>query len=177
MLPFVGPPGWRIFRVVDLWRWYCHLVIVQRYRRFVANSTMRTDIVVVLSPVFHFWTCIVKVHEPMCVQTFLPELAIELFFAAVFPRATWIDLDRLYANLSKPILKVLSNKLSAIVGTNKFGLPVFHQQPMHDPQNIIRVNFVTVQPTKFLFTKGFISIGWFATFLAWFFPNEVLKWL
>ena len=103
--------------------------------------------------------------------------AIESFVVAVFPRAAWIDLDRLYANLSKPILKVLSNELSAIVGMNKaarfyfesimrclllrlnaksdagcinkkwkrskFGLPVFHQQPMHDLQNIIRVDFVT----------------------------------
>ena len=30
-----------------------------------------------------------------------------------------------------------------MVGMNKFGLPVFHQLPMHDLQNIIRIHFVT----------------------------------
>ena len=84
--------------------------------------------------------------------------AIESFVVAVFPRAAWIDLDRLYANLSKPILKVLSNELSAIVGMNKFGLPVFHQQPMHDLQNIIRVDFVTHLNAKRL-TGKFIQDG------------------
>lgn len=48
--------------------------VYQRYRWFVSDRAVGTDIVVVLTPFLHFHTGVVKAHEPMCVQAFLAEL-------------------------------------------------------------------------------------------------------
>ena len=54
-------------------------MVDQRYRRFITDRTVWSDFVVVLELIFHFSTCVVKAHEPVGVQTFGSELAIEAF--------------------------------------------------------------------------------------------------
>lgn len=48
-------------------------------RRFVSDRTVWSNLVVVSTPFLHFSPCVVKAHEPVCVQTLGPELAVEPF--------------------------------------------------------------------------------------------------
>ena len=50
---------------------------------------MWPDFVVVSTPILHFLPCVVKAQEPMGVQTFTSELAVEGFDEAVVRRLAW----------------------------------------------------------------------------------------
>ena len=69
---------------------------------------MRPDIIVFLEPGIDHNLRLFDVVEPFGSQNFLAKNSVESFIVAVFPRATWIDLDRFDANLFKPILKLLA---------------------------------------------------------------------
>ena len=56
------------------------------YRRFVANGTMGTHLIVVSMPSLAFSARFVEASEPICVQAFGAELAIEVFDAGVIGR-------------------------------------------------------------------------------------------
>lgn len=47
---------------------------------------MWSDLIIVSTPSLHFYPCVVKVHEPMRVQAFSSELAVEAFNKAVVRR-------------------------------------------------------------------------------------------
>ena len=50
---------------------------------------MRSNIVVVYTPSLQFFAGIVKAHEPMRIQAFLPEAAVEGFDESVVSRFSW----------------------------------------------------------------------------------------
>lgn len=64
-------------------------MVDQRYRRSIADGAVRSDLVVVLEPIFHFSTRVVKVNEPVGVQTFGSELAVEAFNEGIVSRFSW----------------------------------------------------------------------------------------
>ena len=76
---------------------------------------MGSDVIVFFEPSIDRDLRLFDTVEPFCVSGFMAKDAIEAFVVAVFPRTAWIDLDRLHTNLSKPILKVPSNELAAII--------------------------------------------------------------
>jgi hypothetical protein len=64
-------------------------MVDQRYRSFIADRAVWSDFIIVLEPIFHFSTCVVKAHEPVGVQTFGSELAIEAFNEGVVSWFAW----------------------------------------------------------------------------------------
>ena len=70
--------------------------------------------------------------EPLGIENFSAQRAVEPFVVAILPGATWVDLDRRHPNPSKPFLEVFSNELPTIVKTDKFRSSVFQKQTMHD---------------------------------------------
>ena len=55
----------------------CAGAIDERYRRLVADCAVWSNLVVVSTPFLHFLPGVVKAHEPVSIQTFGPELAVE----------------------------------------------------------------------------------------------------
>ena len=53
--------------------------------------------------------------EPLCIEHFSAQCAIEAFVVTVFPGTTWIDADRFDANFPEPALEVCGNELRPIV--------------------------------------------------------------
>ena len=70
--------------------------------------------------------------EPLGIEDFSAQRAVEPFVVAILPGATWVDLDRRHPNPSKPFLELFSNELPTIVRTDKFRFSVFQKQTMHD---------------------------------------------
>ena len=75
--PDFGPPGWAISRGQHLRRTGCAVGIHERYRRFVADGAVRSDLAVVSTPFLHFLAGVVKAKEPVLLQALGPELAVE----------------------------------------------------------------------------------------------------
>lgn len=55
----------------------CAGAIDERYRHLVADGAVRTDIVVVSTPMLHLPPGVVKGQEPVGVQALRPELTVE----------------------------------------------------------------------------------------------------
>jgi len=66
-----------------------HLVAMSAvYCRLRCDLAVWSDLIIVVVPSLHFWSCVVKAHEPMSVKTFSSELAVEAFDEAVVRRFT-----------------------------------------------------------------------------------------
>ena len=52
--PDVGPLCWALSSICQLWRAVCHQPICQRYRHLVADRAMRSNLVVVYTPILAF---------------------------------------------------------------------------------------------------------------------------
>ena len=61
-------------------------MIQQHNRRLVADRAVRALFVVVLTPILQFFLGVSKAQEPVSVQTFCPEAAIERFDEGVVGR-------------------------------------------------------------------------------------------
>lgn len=66
-LPNLPSPEDRVFRLLRDWRAACRIAIDERYRGFVADRAMRSDLVVVSTPVLQFLPGVIQRQEPMCV--------------------------------------------------------------------------------------------------------------
>ena len=58
-------------------------------RDVISDRAVRANLVVVLAPSLHLFAGIGKRHEPMGVQAFRPELAVERLDEAVVRRLSW----------------------------------------------------------------------------------------
>ena len=61
-------------------------MIQQRNQRFVADRTMGAFLVVVLTPIFQLFLGVCKAQEPVGVQTFRSEAAVERFDEGIVGR-------------------------------------------------------------------------------------------
>ena len=83
---------------------------------------MGPDFVVVSTPILHFLPCVVKAQEPVRVQAFASELAVEGFDEAVvgrLARPREVENDAL---LVSPQIKIPGDKLRALIDTDGFGI-------------------------------------------------------
>ena len=94
---------------------YISRMVEQRYRRFITNGTVRSDFVIVLEPSFNFSTCVVKAHEPVGVQTFRSELAIEAFNERIVSRFAWSREVQGNTTMISPQIKIAGDELATLI--------------------------------------------------------------
>ena len=83
---------------------------------------MRPDLVVLPEPCINDDLGLFGAVEPLCIQHFAAQRAIESLVIAIFPGWSRIDLNGLYAYLSQSCLQLFGNKLRAIVRAYVFRL-------------------------------------------------------
>lgn len=67
----------------------CTGAIHERYRHLIADGAVRTDLIVVSTPMLHLLAGVVKGQEPVGVQAFRAELAVERLDEGVVGRLAW----------------------------------------------------------------------------------------
>src|SRR5579863_6244559 len=70
-----------------------------------------------------------QVPEPACVQTFVAELAVKTFHAAVLRRLARLDVNDVDLPLNGPGKKVPRSHLRAVVTANRLRLSVYSDGP------------------------------------------------
>src|ERR1700710_2397077 len=83
---------------------------------------MWPDLVVVSTPILHFLPCVVKAQEPVRVQTFAPELAVERFDEAVVGRLARPREVQHGTFLVSPDIEIAGNELRSLVDPDRLGI-------------------------------------------------------
>lgn len=83
---------------------------------------MWPDFVVVSTPIIHFLRCVVKAQEPVGVQAFAFELAVEGFDEAVIRWLAWPRKIQLGALLVRPDVEIAGDELRSLVDTDGLGV-------------------------------------------------------
>ena len=81
----------------------------------IAQCTLWSLSIVVMSPLFDDDLCFPQGVEALCVEQFISEPAIEAFTISIVPRRTWLDVCSLCTHSCNPVSDSLSNELGAIV--------------------------------------------------------------
>ena len=89
LLPIVGPPEDRVFRVLPRWRAGRAGGSHEGSRGLVADGAMRPVFVVVAAPILQLFAGVGKGQEPMRVQTLRPEATVERLDEGVVGRFAW----------------------------------------------------------------------------------------
>ena len=76
---------------------------------------MRSDGIVVPSPVLDQHLSFTQRCEDLAVEKFVPEFRVQALAVAVLPGASWFDIERLYADPAEPVSYILGDELGAIV--------------------------------------------------------------
>ena len=87
-------------------------------RALIAESTVGSNPVVVLSPIFNDDARFAQIQQELSVQTFISKSAVETFDVAVLPRTAWIDIDRLDPVFSEPLLDFACDKFRAVIAAD-----------------------------------------------------------
>lgn len=117
-LPVSRPAGAGKFRPVGSSRRGCRKAIHEHDRRLVADRTVRSDLVIVSTPILHFHPGVVKAHEPMRVQALGAELAVEAFDKPVVGRLAWPREVEHDVFLIRPQIEIPANEFTAVVDPN-----------------------------------------------------------
>lgn len=80
---------------------------------------MWPDLIVVSTPILHFLPCVVKAQEPVRVQAFASELAVEGFDEAVVGRLAWPGEVQRDIALVGPQVEIARHKLGALIDTDR----------------------------------------------------------
>ena len=75
---------------------------------------MWPELVIVSTPILHFYPCVVKAHEPVCIQAFAAELAVEAFYVAVVRRFAWTREVKHHALVIGPQIEIAGDEFAAI---------------------------------------------------------------
>src|SRR5665213_1333145 len=87
------------------------------YRHFVADRTVWTHLIVVSTPSLAFSACFVETEEPIRIQTFRSELAVQRFDEGIVGRfARTAEVER-HAFHKGPEIEILADELGAVVQT------------------------------------------------------------
>ena len=78
---------------------------------------MRPDVVVLFEPLVDHGLGLSCCCKPFCVEDFATQCSVKALIVSVLPWATRIDIDRLDAYFSEPVLEGLGCKLRTIVGS------------------------------------------------------------
>ena len=82
---------------------------------------MRSDRVVVLSPLLDDSLCLLQAVEDFTVQQLIAQFPVEGLTVAILPGAAWFDEQGLGSNLGQPVAHDLRRHLGAIVGSDVLG--------------------------------------------------------
>lgn len=114
------------------------------YRRFVADRTVWTHLIVVSAPSLAFCARFVEAQEPVGVQAFGPELAVEAFDEGVVGRLARpgeVERDALHV---RPQIKLLAHKLRSVVDTNRLRVAKLFRATFQRLDHI----FATIAPAQ-----------------------------
>src|SRR5258708_35563288 len=92
------------------------------HRRRVAERAMRTNLIVVSTPSLAFCSRLVEAQEPVCIQAFPPELAVEGLDEGVVGRLAWPAEVECHAFHVRPENELLADELGAIVDADRLGI-------------------------------------------------------
>lgn len=87
--PFLGQRELENFGLFGSSQRGCRKAIHEHDRRLVADRAVRSDLVIVSTPILHFRSRIVKAHEPVGVQALGAELAVEALDESIIGRLAW----------------------------------------------------------------------------------------
>lgn len=90
---------------------------------------MRADFIVVSTPILHFRAGVVKAHEPVSVQAFGSELAIERLKEGVVSGLSRAGEVEHHVLLIRPEIKVAGDKLRALVDPDRLRISYFPAEP------------------------------------------------
>ena len=92
------------------------------YRRFVADRAVWAHLIVVSTPSLAFSTCFVEAQEPVGVQAFGSELAVERLDEGVVSRFAWpTEVERNALQIG-PQVELPADELRAVVDTDRLGI-------------------------------------------------------
>jgi len=89
------------------------------HRRFVADRTVWTHRVVVSTPSLAFCAGVVETQEPVGVQAFRSELAVERLDEGIVGRFAWPDEVKRYAFHVGPEIEFPADELGAVVDADR----------------------------------------------------------
>ena len=92
------------------------------HRRFIADRAVRTHLIVVSTPSLAFSTCFVEAQEPVGVQAFGSELAVERLDEGVVSRFAWPTEVECHAFHVRPQIEVLAHELGTVVDADRLGI-------------------------------------------------------
>ena len=89
------------------------------HRRFVADRTVWTHLVVVSTPSLAFCAGFVEAQKPIRIQAFRSELAVERFDEGIVGRLAWSAEVQRHAFHVRPEIELLADELRTVVDTDR----------------------------------------------------------
>ncbi len=102
---------------------------------------MRAGVVVLPEPVIDNDLCLLGCCEPLRIENFSAQRAIEPLVVSVLPGRSRVNADRLDANASKPALHRLCCELRAVVGSDIFWRTVPQQERIERFKDVVGAHF------------------------------------
>jgi hypothetical protein len=90
----------------------------------VVEGAVGTDFVVVAPPGFNLCSCVRQVEEPVLVQAFVPELAVEAFDEGVLDGLAGSDELNPDLGMVGPLVEGAAGELGTVVAYNANGSPL-----------------------------------------------------
>jgi hypothetical protein len=91
-------------------------------RRLVAQSTMRTNAIVIIPPSFCHGPCFIERQEPVLVQTLVAKPTIERLNERIIRWLSWPAEVELHAVEVSPQIQAPRNELRTVVDSNRLWL-------------------------------------------------------
>ena len=91
-------------------------------RRLVAQSTMRTNAIVIIPPSFCHALCFIERQKPVLVQTLVAKPTIERLNERIIRWLSWPAEVELYAVEVSPQIQAPRNELRSVVDSNRLWL-------------------------------------------------------
>ena len=105
----------------------------------IAQSAVRSDLVVFLPEVAHHHPCFRQRPQLFPVQTFVPEPSVKALHKPVLPRAARLNVNRLDPVFFQPPLHDLRDELRAVVAPQKLRRPVLLRGFLQPAQHVRRL--------------------------------------
>ena len=106
-------------------------------RRPVAQSTVRTDAIVVLPPRFCHGSCFVERQEPVLVQAPVAKPTVERLDHCVIRGLSWPAEVELHAIEVRLQIQALRNELGTVIDSNALRLSAMRSHLLQDPHDVV----------------------------------------
>jgi len=95
--------------------------------------------IILLAPPFYEHLRLFEGVEDLPIEQFISEFAVEAFAVAVFPRASWFDVQSSYSCSFKPFTYSLSGKFRSVIRPDMLRWTVGHEEIREAIQYVIRI--------------------------------------